>query len=539
MIASVVAGAVFGLVVQKSQLGPMLPPGVDKEFASAVVRVEERLSAGDFPSAGKACDMLPVRNIVVDWDDSKVPPALRDQFALERDRAFKVWNGVTDGKISVGTSNARIAFSFETSLPDPPGIGLPAGANFVWSADSNGPRLKVVLALQRGNPLEVIDPVNVQNEVAHAIGSYFGLATSPFQGTLMGRMELNFHQASGISAAESSAAEQDLSVADTLRAAVTKRVQVIPTRPQMVFEPQAIEMGTALQGDPKDFQIQISNRGNSPLALHFTPDCGCVVTTREAVVNAGEKFVLKGQYDTALRFGDIRHLLIANSNDADNPTVTIPIHVVVKPRYRFLLPDGNVVKLAKSGTTMTAYLVVADGYGLHPLKADVSGLPGSATIEKWSGMLADPDNNEPAQPRTGYKVTARLTGEMPVPGRSSGVLVVETDDKRFPTVVANFYAQRGIVAMPDQLYLGEMGSKPAVYSLLVSGPTGKFHVRRVSSNWTHLSFYIYPSADGSQFRIQGNYDGTGSKGAVKATMKIETDDPDQPVISVPIVGSVP
>jgi hypothetical protein len=83
-----------------------------------------------------------------------------------------------------------------------------------------------------------------------------------------------------------------------------------------------------------------------------------------------------------------------------------------------------------------------------------------------------------------------------------------------------------------------MGSKAAVYSLLVSGPAGKFHVTRVTSDWAHMKFDIYPSADGSQFRIQGNYDGAGSKGAVKGTMKIETDDPDQPVINVPIVGSV-
>lgn len=538
MMGPLLLGVYLALSGQKLKLGPSLPSGVDREFAAAMVRVEERLQASDFSGAAKACTLLPSHEIVIQWDDSHVPSGLLGQFASERDRALDIWRKITKANISVGNVGAAVSFSFETSLPDPPGVGLPAGATFGWSSDDSGPRLKVVIALQRGNPLETIDPVNVENEVAHAIGSYLGLATSPFPGTLMGRMELNFHQASGVSALEVAAANQNLAAVDILRAAVRDRLPVIPTEPKLILQQEEIDMGTALQGDPKEFQLQIMNQGNAPLAMHFTPDCGCVVTTREALVQPGERFVLKGQYDTSIRSGDIRHQLVATSNDPDKTIVTIPIHIVVNPRFRLFLPGGQVVKLPKTGASFVAYLLVADGFSLNTTRVYLSGIAGSANIEKWSGTIADPELNDPARPRTGFKVTARLTGEMSEFGRTAGALVIETDDKRFPTLVADFYAQRGIVALPNQLFLGEMESKPAYYSILLSGPAGKFHVKRVTSDWVHLKFNVFPNSDGSQFRIQANYDGSGQKGPVKGTMKVETDDPEQPTIAVPIIGTV-
>src|SRR5207302_7291850 len=107
--------------------------------------------------------------------------------------------------------------------------------------------------------------------------------------------------------------------------------------------------------------------------------------------------------------------------------------------------------------------------------------------EAWSGPLADPELNEPEKTRKGFKITVHLTGEMPVPGRNAVTLWVSTADQGFTSIMTTFFVQRGIVVMPAELYLGEITSADARFSILVIGPTNSFHIRRVSSDWPHLS----------------------------------------------------
>lgn len=519
-------------------MGPMLPPGLNPNFQSAVLAVEDKLAASDFEGAAKALRLLPKKEVVVLWDDSKVPAAQRAEFNLQRDKAIVEWEGLTHSTIALGTKNPDIKFSFEPVLADSPTSGIPAGAALFWSDAPGDARLETVIGLKRGIPAEPIAPANVHNETAHALGAYFGLATSPFPGTLMGRTDVNYQQVSMLSSNEMSVSQKVVAVVDALREAVKERKALIPTRPKAFIDAKSLDLGDVLQGSPQAFEIQVTNSGNAPLAIRLQPDCGCITTTRYEEVAPGATYVVKGAYDTMLSVGQIRHTLLINTNDVDNPTLMVPFKITVRPSYRFLLPKGDVVLLPEEGTTVTAYLVVTDGADIVPKDAQVSGLQGDVTVEPWSGVLADPQMNEGDMPRKGYKFTVKLNGKMPVPGRAPITLWTTTTSEKFPQIQTNFFAQRGIVALPLELYMGDIGAAPRKFSLVVSGPAKAFKITKVSSDWPHLTFEAIPNSEGTQYRIMASYDGQGEKGPVHGTVTIETDDPKQPKILVPIKATV-
>jgi hypothetical protein len=259
---------------------------------------------------------------------------------------------------------------------------------------------------------------------------------------------------------------------------------------------------------------------------------------RYQVVQPGSTYLLKGRFNTQLTVGEIHHSILINTNDIDHPNFTIPISIKVEPQFRFLMPQGNVVKLPEGGITVPIYLVLSDKSQLVPRDAQVAGVPGTVTFEKWTGILADPSMNEGPMPRRGYKLNVHLKGDLPVPGRDPVTVWMTTGNTLFPTLQANLYAQRGIVVLPPELYMGDVSPGVRKYSFVVSGPAKSFKVTGVTTSWPHLTFETYPDAEGTQYRIQATYDGKAPTGPVLGDVEITTDSKEQPRITIPIKANI-
>jgi len=529
----------FALAAKSPDLGPMLPPGTAPNLQAAIFDIEKKLEASDFAAATKAAALLPKQSIVIQWDDSKVPPSLRKEFVIQRDKAIDDWSGITKASIKVGTSRPDLKFSFVDVLPPTPPSEIPAGAVYFWSDAANDVRLETVIGLKREKPAEPMNPVNVRNEVATAIGSYFGLNIQPPSLSFMGRTDQNLQMESRPSSQEMLLAREILSISANLRTAIHKQQRITPASPKVFFDPQSIDMGTIVQGDFAKFSLQVTNTGNAPLAMRFEPDCQCVSTDDHyQVVQPGSTYLLKGAYNTLLSVGQVRHALYLVTNDADQPMISVPVQIDVKPRFRFIFPEGNVIKLPEEGTTAVVYLILSDNSGINPQEAILQGLKGDVKVETWTGTLADPELKEGPKERHGYKISINLTGALDVPGRDPATLYVTTSNPQFPRIQTTLYAQRGIVVLPTELYMGEVGAGAKKYSIQVSGPANSFRVKKVSSSWPHLTFQLFPSDDGTQVIIQANYDGKGDPGPVFGSVDIQTDDAKQPLISLPIHATI-
>lgn len=516
-----------------AQSSVVVPAGVSSQLHRAVIRVEERLAVRDFAGAAKLAELLPKRNVRVLWDDSKAPPARRESFAAARDAAFEGFRlALKDLKFEVVTARPDIKISFADSLPTPPGEALPEGAAFIFSDSTSDARVEAVIGLRRGNPLQPATPADVQNEVAYAIGSYFGMTQTRISVGSMARVDFSRSAPNRPSLNDARGALAAIRIGDQLREAIQKKRVLQPSRPQALITPQELTYGSVIQGSLVPFSVQVTNTGTGELQVRVLPDCSCVGATGMISLKAGDTGLIKVAVDTSEVPGDLRRRLILYTNDVDFPTRDIPISFKVEPRFTFLTPFGGTILMEEGGAAADVFLLFPTGKPLNVTEARLDGLNGSVTFEPWSGRLANPEAGEPEMERKGYRFRVSLADSLP-PGVAEATILVGTDDQQFPLLRFNVRAQKGIVAMPDQIYLGEVsGAKRA--SALISRPRSAFKVLKVESESPYLKATFAQSKYDWEYKLSVSYLGGAPQGDFVAPIKVYTDDPKQPVITVTV-----
>lgn len=513
---------------------PMVQPGASSEFHRGCLAVEEALAAGDLPAARAAAGALPRRSLKIEFDPASLPKGRAQEFEEARDGVASIWQRGISGVSITSGSPADIRIRFVKNLPPSAGSALPAGAVHFFSSTPGEPRLVAVIALERGNPARPTEAVDVHNEIGYAIGAYFGLAANPLQvGAFMGRTDLPTFRLHAPSLEEYRIARANLETCESLSKLVLKGQKIEPAHPQIWIDSPVLPETPALQGEPIRFNLQITNRGDAPLAIEVRPDCGCLTATPSGILNAGDTRLFQAIIDTTEFVGDLHKRLIVFSNDPDFPVKQIPINVKVTPRYRLLSPSGPFVIATDGGAEFQVFLALNEHAEFKPTSVRLNGMPGEVTMRPWEGALADPELGEPESHRVGFVFDVKLEGTL-APGRSSGTLIIETDSKRFPTLYYSFGAQKGIVALPDELYLGEVSQAPRRASFLVSRPGRGFKILRVRSDSTSLKFEHSAVRDNWEHLVTVQFDGKVPFGIYTATVVVETDDPKQPKILVPM-----
>lgn len=517
---------------------PMITPGANIAFHQSAYAVEKSIAAGNFAEAKKQVALLPKRFIKIKWDESKVPAPFRADFEAARDEAISKWRKNLPGtEFKVSTQLPDIKIDFEQVLAVPAGRSAPAPSVIFFSDSPNEPRLEAVIGLKRGNPLALTSRNEVFNEVGYAIGAYFGLSDSPFTGFFMARSDQSGQPAYGVGIPELHLALANLKLADALRASIgAKKILAAVSPPGIFVDPETVILSEATQGDKVAFSVQVSNKGNGPLAFEPTPDCGCITATGPQTLAPGKSTLIRGQIDTKEQSGEFnRHLIIA-SNDPKTPFIRIPVSIHINALYRLLGPD-HAVTLTPENQAFDLFLALSSKATLKPTNARITGLKGTVTFEPWTGMMADKELNEnfPTQ-KSGYifHVKMDLTG---VPGKNWAGLEVLTDDEAFKVLRYGFSVQTGIVTEPYQFFLGDIASQPREFKLVVSRPHKPFKIKRVVFDTPHLTWKNKTSLEEVHSLVIG-YDGKADTGPFNGILRIFTDDPVQQEIDVPYAATV-
>jgi hypothetical protein len=515
-----------------------------------VTSLEEKMVARDLAGIRTAFRLLPKRRLKVDWDDRNVPPEQRFEFAASRDAAFLVVRKGIEMTFSLAKTPAEadIKISFERALgEDPVSHKQRAVATFYHTEAGQAP-FEAVIGLKRNH--KAAKPIDVQNDVTYALTGYFGVAKNELPGAAMNRTDAPATYNATGSTLELSITEYNLEALDDLHMIETSleardhhkdppgvTFDLQPTLPEAFIEPKKLVTTTpGEQGHPLDFQIQVTNSGNSPLNTKLIPDCGCFLADREIRINAGDTAIYRVRMDTSQYGGHINKKLYLLTNDAQQPVIEVPVSVDIAPRYRFLTPAGTVVVVEKETGKLDIFLAV-EGNPINVTAARVEQIPGEAEIEPWSGTLPDPDLNEGAMPRKGYHVRVNV-GENLLPGRQAFSLVLDTDDKNLPKLNLALFAQKGIAVLPEQeIYFGQL-TTPTAAKLTLSRPNHGFHVLKVRSTNPHFVATDLVSQKGTEHAMTVKYDGNADAGILKATLIITTDDPAQRLIKVPMSGTV-
>jgi hypothetical protein len=524
------------LLIAEAKPGPVLPAGASTTFQAACLAVQESLAKEDWAKAERQLAALPKRDLVVQWDDSKVPADLKELFAQARNDAFGLFGSVAEGPNFKLGAKGDVKIGFEPVLAKLPDASMPGGAAFFFN-DNSLPRLETVIGLKRGQPLEKIGPFEVHNEVAHAIARYYGLAQNPLLGTISSRSDLPTSARMVAQQPELMVISQNLRVVDALREAVAKKRQLIPAKSDVFLDPVSADAGSVAEGKPADFSFQLTNRGSGPLTFRVVGDCRCVIPTPPGKIEAGGSAILRSRIDTTELVGDVHKKLVLFTNDPERPSLVIPLKVRVVPSFRFLTPGGPVAVLKDGENRKVVYLTLPEGSSLQPEGAQFDGFPGEVTMEPWAGFIADPEMGEASKKRSGYKMTIDFQEPFPT-GRAEGTLVVRTTDPNRPRLRFPLYAQKGIVAMPEELYLGQLSKQGKKTSFLVSRPGGAaYTITSITSNVPNLQFSHQPVKRGEDYKVTVVYDGK-SIVDINGQIVVKTTDPKQPEIRLPVRGSV-
>jgi hypothetical protein len=512
----------IALLVLSQATVPVLPAGSRADFHRELLAVQALTTDGKFAEAERRLAALPVAKGTFSWDDSAVPADSRAAFRTVRDQALEVWKTFAPEAALTESPSGSLRFSFAPTGP----VRLERAAGFT----------RALLPLQKGNPAKPITALDVSADFNRALALYFGVADNPLAGTAMNASN---HPATGrylIMRQEFDTVNGNLRTLAELRRAVATKTPVPAAAPKITLARTDYDLGKMLQGQIKELAYDISNSGNAQAQMWLRPDCGCVVADGQVTLEPGETRNIRFTFNGEQFDGDVLKKLIFFTNDPDNPIQMITLRAHVEPMFRFLVPGGNVAVLGEGSQTIEVYLTFKESEPFRIRRVDLNGLPGEVDYEAWEGELPDPERDEPTTKRRGYKFTIVLSGAVP-PGRVPATLNLLTDSPTFPTVRHNIFAQRGIVALPDDLFVGEIGRSAQVFKVLISRPGKPFRVLSVGGV-PNISARIDSTKSAQEHAVELLYDGRAQPGAFERTVVVKTDDPGQPEVLVRIRGSV-
>lgn len=521
------------IALQGETLGPIPMPGTSAHFQQMSLAVQEKLEAGQFEAAARALEAIPSRKVVVEWDDSKVPQARRREFAEARDQVLDAFRKEPLSlDVRVGKPG-HIKFDFVDVLPRNRGDSISPGSVQFYSTSKDEPRVESVIALRRGYPEAQTESDDVYNEVGFGMLALFGATANPL-GSLSKKSDQPTRFRAILRSDEMVQVRNALRMADALADAVAKRRRLTPARPAASMDADLLESKPVVQGDVVEFSYQVTNTGNALLILQNKPDCGCLYVDPDVRIAPGKTALVKAFVNTTEFVGDLRKNIVVASNDPERPRTTIRVHVVAKPLYRLILPKGPNLLGDPNGFVTDVYLAIDDSVKMKVLNASTNGLPSSVRFEPWSGDLADPELGEGVKRRSGYRF--RITVDKGIPaGRFPLTVNVSTDHKVFTDLRQTVYVQTGIIALPNQVYLGEISRAPRRGSFFLSRPGKPFAIKSVGTNLRFAkTSYIPTSAARDEYRVFVELDGSQPEGDLVGSIKVTTDDPAQKTIEVPI-----
>lgn len=533
MMLSVICALALGQL----PLAPVTPVGTNRSLLEASLAVQEHLEKGEFDKATVALQAMPKANLVIRWDVKNVPENLRESLEESREQVFAQWRQFypTVKPTIVASGKADLVFSFTDKLPDTV-EGFPAAAAHVFSTDPSEPRLEVTIALYRGRPAQLSLPSDFHNEIMYSMVAYFGHERTPFPGAGAFRTDQPGASRTQFSAFEMGTLKRTLELVEKLEKFAKDKVRVEAARPKLQVEPISLTLPNAVQAEPVKFTIQVTNPGNAPLSFRFQPDCGCLSSDYSPVLEPGRTAMVTGFVDTVRFVGKLRHKFYVFANDAEIPFREIPVSIDVEPLVRMVRPGASVLQMGDQGATTDVYLVMSEAAKIELGDASIEGLTGEVTEEAWEGEL-EVIPGEPKRKVKAIRYRIRLDATS-LPGRLQATLAIPTDHPVLPLLRHNIFLQKGILAQPESVYMGEIPNARTSATFLVSRPGFPFKVLEVTTNNPFFKAVATPNEDSSEYRVTVEFDGKGDSGIIETIVTVRTDDPKQPRIEVPIRGII-
>ena len=290
------------------------------------------------------------------------------------------------------------------------------------------------------------------------------------------------------------------------------------------------DFGTVINGVVVKHTFKIKNAGTAPLILGAVQtSCGCTAAQpTKTNIAPGEESDIAVTFDTRPDHGVATRMVTVATNDPKHQQLTLTLKGDVKVQVEAdpsPLAFGNV----KHGTEASKEVLISPAPGINGLTV---------------GPIANANRNIKVtqHPRTDGKPGAALTITT-LPNMPAGAFtdLVKVTTNRQPLEIAVFGTVLGdIVLNPPQVSFGIVGHHASAtqFVRLTNSGGRNVNVLGLSSTSQAVTAAVDPITPGKEYRITIQLRPNTPDGALRGSIAIKTDDPEQQTLQVPFYGIV-
>lgn len=314
--------------------------------------------------------------------------------------------------------------------------------------------------------------------------------------------------------------------------AKVKPVPVEPeAQPDIHFEELTHDFGEIGQGIQVTHVFKFKNVGDTDLHVEKTKtSCGCAAALLSAkVIAPGNTGEVKVTFSSGNFSGQQSKSVYVDSDDPDEAKVTLQITATVKPPVT-LNPDRLIFGKVKIGEKVSKEVeIISEGEkALEIQKVEVE-------VDYIQTEILE------RNPKGG-KIKVTLGANTPV-GAVEKDINIFTNHPQKPVTELHVSArvQGRIQLSPEYLHLGQIyrgepiTREAIIHKLDESGPPLEVSAK---SNLDFLQVKLTTVEQGKRYKLNFSLSPDFPSGRIKAEIEIKTNDPDQPVINLPVVGKV-
>lgn len=301
--------------------------------------------------------------------------------------------------------------------------------------------------------------------------------------------------------------------------------------PRAVVDKPIVDVGEVKKGEPVGHQFEIRNAGDAPLEIsEVKPSCGCTVADFDRVIAPGATGRVAVVVETGAFGGGIAKSVAVFTNDVENPKLSLVVKalirepVVARPGYvRFMTVQGQPAEPSVQTVSAT------DGTPIEVLSVTSPYPFLRATHRRAEGGEG------------GWQVELRLDRAAPA-GSLADYVVVTTDHPEQPEVkIAVSGLVRPVISVAPKV--ADFGrrelAEPQSKSLEVKNlGTPEVEVTEASTDVAGLEAEIEEVEVGRHYRIQLTLTDALPKGDFEGRLTIKTSSDRQPVVEVPLRGTI-
>lgn len=317
--------------------------------------------------------------------------------------------------------------------------------------------------------------------------------------------------------------------------------------PRLTIVEPVKDYGTVPKGDKLEWAFVVKNTGDTDLQIIAAkPGCGCTVADFDKVIKPGASGKVTAHVDTTAFGGPISKSITLETNDPNTPTAQLTIHAIVKP-YVEAYPAGfmrfNLLQGDADSQTVTIYSEEDEPFEIKSIEVPGDYVKATfAKIEKTEDLAP----NVGKQGQNQYRINVTVGGPDARIGPLADKIRIITNSKHQPeyTVSISGVVRPTFRVDPVGVNFGEVAPSDTAATrsiLLHSNDTKtpeKFMVTKAESSLPGVVTSIKPGANRGDYEVTLQLAKDSKPGDLDGTVKIYTSDKINPVVTVPVKGTV-